>query len=63
MTEMIPKIKQMTNQKRREAFEKAARDLGCDESDDARDRAAGKVLKPAKPKVGEAYGVAFPGGG
>lgn len=43
----------MTNQKQREASEKAARDLGCVESDDALDRAVGKVLKPVKPKDGE----------
>ena len=44
MREMIPEISQMTNQKQREAFEKAARELGCDE-----DEAAGKPLNARKP--------------
>ena len=39
MREMIPEISQMTNQKQREAFEKAASELDCDEYE-----AAGKSL-------------------
>ena len=36
--------------KQRAEFEKAARELECDESNDALDKAAGRVLKPHPPE-------------
>ena len=37
------------NETQLESFKRTAKELECDESDDALDKAAGKVLRPSPP--------------
>ena len=39
----------MSNKKQRDQFKRTARELECDESDDALDKAAVRVLSPDPP--------------
>jgi hypothetical protein len=42
-TKLNPKRKNMTQKEQSERFKKTARELGCDESEDALERAFGKI--------------------